>query len=94
PLRYTSIPNALPHEGIWGGTGINAANVAMSATETITSDPRVFGADPLVEHVPAAGEPGTPEHRLLLSRAPKGEEIPASAEETFGVILRSIGAWR
>ena len=63
PLRYTAIPNALPDEGIWGCAGINAANVAMSATETITSNPRVLGADPLVEHVPAAGEPGTPEHR-------------------------------
>ncbi|GAA1488032.1 C69 family dipeptidase [Brachybacterium sacelli] len=49
PLRYTSIPNALPDEGIWGCAGINAVNVAMSATETITSNPRVLGADPLVE---------------------------------------------
>ncbi|GAA1287698.1 C69 family dipeptidase [Brachybacterium alimentarium] len=49
PLRYTAIPNALPHEGIWGCAGINAADVAMSATETITSNPRVLGADPLVE---------------------------------------------
>src|SRR5699024_406055 len=63
PLQYAAIPNALPDEGIWGCAGINAANVAMSATETITSNPRVLGADPLVEHVPAAGEPGTPEHR-------------------------------
>src|SRR5699024_10907456 len=47
PLRYTSLPNALPDEGIWGCAGINAANVAMSATETITSNPRVLGADPL-----------------------------------------------
>ena len=60
PLRYTSLPNVLPDEGIWGCAGINAANVAMSATETITSNPRVLGADPLVEHVPAVGEPGTP----------------------------------
>ncbi|ATG50103.1 dipeptidase [Brachybacterium vulturis] len=63
PLRYTAIPNALPDEGIWACAGINAANVAMSATETITSNPRVLGADPLVERVPAAGEPGTPGHR-------------------------------
>lgn len=32
--------------------------------------------------------------RLLLSRAPKGAAIPATAEETFGPMLRSIGAWR
>lgn len=56
PLRYTAIPNALPDEGIWGCAGINAANVAMSATETITSNPRVLGADPLVER--RGGQPG------------------------------------
>src|SRR5690606_39743372 len=48
PLRYTALPNALPDEGIWGCAGINAADVAMSATETITSNARVLGADPLV----------------------------------------------
>ena len=49
PQRYTSMPNALPDEGIWGEAGINESNVAMSATETITSNPRVLGADPLVK---------------------------------------------
>ena len=48
PLRYTAVPNALPNEGIWGEAGINSMNVAMSETETITSNERVLGADPLV----------------------------------------------
>lgn len=48
PLRYTAMPNADPHEGIWAEAGFNAENVAMSATETITTNPRVQGADPLV----------------------------------------------
>ena len=48
PLRYTCMPNALPQDGIWGAAGVNAANVAMTATETITSNARVLGADPLV----------------------------------------------
>ena len=48
PLRYTAMPNAQATEGIWGEAGINAANVAMTETETITSNPRVLGADPLV----------------------------------------------
>jgi dipeptidase len=48
PMRYTAVPNALPDEGIWGEAGINEANVAMSETETITSNARVLGADPLV----------------------------------------------
>ena len=47
PMRYTAMPNALPDEGIWGEAGINACNVAMSETETLTSNPRVLGADPL-----------------------------------------------
>ena len=49
PVRYTACPNALPDEGIWGEAGINEWNVAMSETETITSNARVLGADPLVK---------------------------------------------
>ena len=48
PMRYTAMPNALSDEGVWAAAGINAANVAMTATETLTSNPRVLGADPLV----------------------------------------------
>ena len=49
PLRYTACPNVDPKaEGVWAATGINAANVGMTATETITSNPRVLAADPLV----------------------------------------------
>jgi len=50
PLRYTACPNVDPKEGVWAATGINAANVGMTATETITSNPRVLAADPLVEY--------------------------------------------
>lgn len=49
PLMYSACPNAVPDEGIWGEAGINAAGVAMSETETITSNARVLGADPLVK---------------------------------------------
>ena len=48
PLRYTACPSVDPKNGIWAATGINAANVGMTATETITSNPRVLAADPLV----------------------------------------------
>lgn len=41
------MPNALKGEGIWAASGINEAEVAMTATETITSNPRVLGADHL-----------------------------------------------
>ena len=49
-LRYTACPSVDPKEGIWAATGINEANVGMTATETITSNPRVLAADPLVTY--------------------------------------------
>lgn len=53
PLQYTAVPNADLKEGIWGEAGVNEANVAMSATETLTTNERVLGADPFVEYTPA-----------------------------------------
>ena len=55
PLSYTATPNVDPREGIWAASGINSANVCMSATETITTNGRVLGADPMVEYRPAKG---------------------------------------
>lgn len=49
PLRYTSMPNSILTNGIWPAAGINSENVAMSATETITTNPRIQGLDPYVE---------------------------------------------
>ena len=61
PLQYTAVPNADLKEGIWGEAGVNEANVAMSATETLTTNERVLGADPFVEYTPAKGdEPEVP----------------------------------
>ncbi len=48
PLSYTASPSVDNKNGIWAATGINELNVGMTATETITSNPRVLGADPLV----------------------------------------------
>ena len=53
PMGYTSVPNAVEGEGIWAASGVNEAKVGMTATETITSNPRVLGADPLVVYHPA-----------------------------------------
>ena len=55
-MSHTAAPNAVEGKGIWAASGVNAANVGMTATETITSNPRVLGADPLVEYQPAKGE--------------------------------------
>ena len=48
-FRYTCCPNATGSVGIWAASGVNEYNVGMTATETITSNPRVQGADPVLE---------------------------------------------
>ena len=58
PLRYTCAPNVSQKNGVWPACGINAANVAMTATETVTSNPRVLGADPYVCYQPKKGRNG------------------------------------
>lgn len=62
PMRYTACPSVDPKDGIWAATGINSANVGMTATETITTNPRVLAADPLVVYKKAKkrGEKDTP----------------------------------
>lgn len=55
-MRMTAMPNAVAGKGIWAASGVNAVNVGMTATETITSNPRVLGADPLVVYQPAQGD--------------------------------------
>ena len=49
PLRYTSTPEADESQGVWAASGINSANVAMTATETITTNAKVLAIDPLVK---------------------------------------------
>ena len=72
PLRFTACPSVNLEKGVWAATGINAANVGMTATETITSNPRVLSADPLVVYQKAKkrGEKDVPggvgEEDLLL----------------------------
>lgn len=48
-LRYTSTPDVNPAEGAYEEAGINAAGVAMSATESTYANERVLAHDPLVE---------------------------------------------
>ena len=72
PLRYTAIPNLFPsRDGIWAASGVNEQNIGMTATETITTNERVLGADPMVEYQPARdGKPeqagGIGEEDLLV----------------------------
>ncbi len=53
PVSYTATPSVSDKAGIWAANGINKYNVGMTATETITSNPRVLGADPYVKYVKA-----------------------------------------
>ena len=72
PMRYTSTPSVNPVNGIWAANGINEANVGMSATETITTNPLVLGADPYVVYKEAKG---------------KNKEVPGGIGEEDLVVL-------
>ncbi len=59
PVAYTAFPNVdSKREGLWLAQGINSYNVGMTATETITTNPRVLGADPYVEYEEKTKTPG------------------------------------
>ncbi len=74
PLSYTSSPSVNNKRGVWAATGINSANVGMTATETITSNPRVMAVDPLVRFKKATNR--------------KEKDIPGGiGEEDFVVIV-------
>ena len=49
PLQYTAMPNAISDEEVWAEAGVNIKNIAVSETETISSNALVLGADPLVD---------------------------------------------
>ena len=73
PLPYTACPNVSKKDGIWAACGINSAKVGMTATETITSNPRVVGADPMVKYIPKEGK--------------NGKEVPGGIGEEDLVVL-------
>ena len=51
PLQYTAMPMVRYDDlGTYGEAGVNVKNVAVSATETISSNALVLGADPLVDN--------------------------------------------
>ena len=85
PMRYTSVPDALRKDGIWGEAGINEANVAMSETETITTNARVLGADPLVES-------GIGEEDMLTLVLPYVRTAREGVER-LGAILEEYGTY-
>ncbi|MGF3113097.1 C69 family dipeptidase [Facklamia sp. P9177] len=87
PLAYSMTPDAVGDQGVWGACGVNAANVAMTATETITSNARVLAADPLVTYQEARGEQGSDSYQA---------EIPGgiSEEDMVSLVLPFIRSAR
>ena len=87
PLSYTAMPEAVEGNGIWAACGVNSKNVAMTATETITSNERVLGADPLVIYQKPVGKKGDTNYK---------EEIPGgiSEEDIVSLVLPYINSAR
>ena len=85
PMKYTSMPNALNNEGVWGEAGVNEKNVAVSETETISSNALVLGADPLVED-------GIGEEDILTITLPYINSAKEGVER-LGSILEKYGTY-
>lgn len=103
PLRYTAVPDALRAQGIWGSHGVNECNVAISDTETITSNERVLGADPLVELRSAVGKEGEEGYQPEIPGGIGEEDIltlvlpyvrtAREGVKRYGEILRTVGTY-
>lgn len=98
PLKYTCVPNVDTSEkGIWAASGINGANVAMTATETITTNARVMAADPLVVYEPAKdGQPeklgGIGEEDLVVITLPYIRSAREGVQR-LGSLLEKYGTY-
>ncbi len=92
PLRYSATPNVLRDKGIWAACGVNAKNVGMTATETISTNERVQGADPLTQfeegHPELSEGIGEEDFVVLvlpyISSAREGVKRLGSLLETYG----------
>ena len=98
PLQYTYLPNSDTVEGIWGAYGVNEKKlVSMTATETLTTNARVAGGDPLVRYKKAEGdEPetvgGIGEEDMVTITLPY---ISSAREgvERLGMLLETYGTY-
>ncbi len=93
PMRYTSMPNALPHDGIWGGCGVNELNISMTATETLTSNERVLGADPLIEYDKKTNTPGGIGEEDILTLVLPYIKSAREGVIRLGSILKNFGTY-
>ena len=98
PLRYTSNPSVDPKNGIWPANGINELNVAMTATETITTNSRVAGADPLVKYKKAESKkekdiPGGIGEEDLVAIVLPYIKSAREGVERLGMLLEKYGTY-
>ena len=89
PMRYTCMPNATDEEGIWGAAGVNEKNISMTATETLTSNERVLGADPMVRYIPAEGS--GPQHTGASTGEAETDGDPAGSASSKPEVPGGIG---
>ena len=97
PMRYICVPNASKKEGLWAACGVNEANVGMTATETIASNERVLGADPLVVYQKAEGEEperigGIGEEDIVTLVLPYIRSAREGVQR-LGKLLEEYGTW-
>lgn len=90
--KYSATPNVNSKNGVWGASGINEVNVAMTATETISTNARVLGADPYVTYLDKDHPGGIGEEDLLTLVLP----YIKSAKEgvlRLGFLLEKYGTY-
>ena len=66
-------------------TGINEANVGMTATETVTTNPRVLGADPMVRYRKAE-----PYREGTARPLDDGKAVRGLVRESDAVVLQHV----
>ncbi len=92
-MRYLCVPNVDPSAGVWGEAGANAANVGMTATETITTNAQVLGADPLVAYDAATGTPGGIGEEDLVTIVLPYVHSAREGVERLGALLQQYGTY-
>ena len=85
PLQYTSTPEAVDGHGLWAAAGINSDNVAMTSTETITTNSRILGVDPLVDE--GIGEEDMPTITLPYIHSAR------EGVKRLGILLEKYGTY-
>ncbi|WP_024746017.1 C69 family dipeptidase [Levilactobacillus namurensis] len=83
-VQYSAVPDNDPSAGDYGESGINAHNVAMSATESAYTNSRVLGVDPLLDH-------GLAEDAMLTVVLPYVDSAQAGIQR-LGHLVSTLGA--